>query len=219
MHRLHHVPLRRPPRALAVVLQDSAVHLQMALARALIAALHAAGVVIARYNGDENAAQSLQTLLLEHAHKHSVQLFQTWAGHYAGILERQDLQGLGLVQDILITFGAHAVDDAGFERARQGEAGWCAAEILRVRAEGMGDSPSAEALLLEALGLAHQQGALAWELRCATSLAQRWHKQGREQAGRDLLGSVYARFSEGFATQDLVRARRLLGELQHKRPA
>ena len=178
-----------------------------------------AGVVIARYNGDENAAHRLQTLLLEHAHKHSVQLFQTWAGHYAGILERQDLQGLGLVQDILITFGTHAVDDAGFERARQGAAGWCAAEILRVRAEGMGDSPLAEALLLEALGVAHQQGALAWELRCATSLAQRWHKQGRVQAGRDLLGSVYARFSEGFATQDLVRARRLLGELQHKRPA
>ena len=39
------------------------------------------------------------------------------------------------------------------------------------------------------------------------------------QAARDLLGSVYARFSEGFATQDLVRVRRLLDELQDKRPA
>jgi predicted ATPase len=106
-----------------------------------------------------------------------------------------------------------------FERARSGAAGWCSPEILRVRAEAMPDIHRAEALLLEALGLAHQQGALAWELRCADSLARLWQQQGRVQAARDLLGSVYARFTEGFATQDLVRVRRLLDELQDKRPA
>mgnify|MGYP006185549987 CR=1 FL=1 len=46
----------------------------------IIGVIALAGVVIARYNGDDNAAQTLQALLLEHAHKHSVQLFQTWAG-------------------------------------------------------------------------------------------------------------------------------------------
>ena len=106
-----------------------------------------------------------------------------------------------------------------FERARSGAAGWCTPEILRVRAEAMPDAQSAESLLLEALGLAHQQGALAWELRCATSLAQRWQQQGRLQPARDLLGSVYGRFTEGFATRDLLRVRRLLDELQDKRPA
>jgi predicted ATPase len=83
----------------------------------------------------------------------------------------------------------------------------------------MTDARAAEALLLEALGLAHQQGALAWELRCATSLAGVWLSQGRLEAARDLLGSIYARFTEGFATPDLVRVRRLLDELQDKRPA
>ena len=83
----------------------------------------------------------------------------------------------------------------------------------------MTDARAAEALLLEALGLAHQQGALAWELRCATSLARRWQAQGRVQAASDLLNSIYGRFTEGFATPDLVRVRRLLDELQDKRPA
>ena len=64
-----------------------------------------------------------------------------------------------------------------------------------------------------------RQGALAWELRCADCLARLWQKQGRVQAARELLGSIYAQFSEGFATQDLVRVSRLLDELQDKRPA
>ena len=81
------------------------------------------------------------------------------------------------------------------------------------------DEHTTETLLLEALGLAHQQGALAWELRCGAALAQLWQQQGRIQLARDLLGSIHARFSEGFATQDLLRVRCLLDELQDKRPA
>ncbi|OAJ47262.1 ATP-binding protein [Pseudomonas marginalis] len=208
-----------PEQAWRTASQALALALQINHGTSICYTLALAGVVIARYNGDEHAAQSLQALLLEHAHKHSVQLFQTWAGHYAGILGHQDLQGLGLIEDILITLGAHTVDDPGFERARTGGAGWCAAEILRVRAASIADPRASETLLLDALGLAHQQGALAWELRCATSLAQLWQTQGRLQAARDVLGSVHARFTEGFATPDLVRVRRLLDELQDKRPA
>uniref|UniRef100_UPI001BD0BA3D hypothetical protein n=1 Tax=Vibrio cholerae TaxID=666 RepID=UPI001BD0BA3D len=85
---------------------------------------------------------------LEQSHKHSVQLCQTWAGHYAGILGQPDWQGLGLIQDTLITFGAHAVDAPMLERARSGAAGWCAPEILRVYALQLEDEHTAEALLL-----------------------------------------------------------------------
>ena len=46
-----------------------------------------------------------------------------------------------------------------------------------------------------------------------------WQGQGRVQAARDLLTSVYGRFTEGFATADLLRVRGLLDELQDKRPA
>ncbi|WDU64639.1 winged helix-turn-helix domain-containing protein [Pseudomonas poae] len=208
-----------PERAWGTASQALELALQINHGTSICYTLALAGVVIARYNGDAQAAQSLQALLLEQSHKHSVQLFQTWAGHYAGIPERKDVQGLGLITDILITLGAETVDDQAFERAQTGAAGWCSPEILRVRAEGLPDAQAAEALLLEALGLAHQQGALAWELRCATSLAKLWHQQGRVQAAYDLLNSVYGRFTEGFGTQDLIRVRCLLDELQDKRPA
>lgn len=124
-----------------------------------------------------------------------------------------------------MTLHTRDVDEASFERARQGDAGWCTAEILRARAESLlhqADAlavQAAERLLLEALGLAHRQGALAWELRSALSLARLWQRGGRHTAARELLQAVYERFTEGFSTPDLVNVRRLLDELHHKLPA
>ena len=208
-----------PERAARIADQALALALQINHGTSICYTLALAGVVIARYNGDTAATRAHMDLLLQQAQKHSVQLFHTWARCYAGTTPMADVQGLGLVEDILVTFNAIEPNDAVFERARNGGAGWCTAEILRVRAESLSDSRAAEALLLEALGLAHQQGALAWELRSATALARLWQRQGRVQAARDLLASVYGRFTEGFATADLLRVRGLLDELQDKRPA
>jgi hypothetical protein len=58
-----------------------------------------------------------------------------------------------------------------------------------------------------------RQGALAWELRAATSLARLLRDQGRIRDGYDLLASVYGGFTEGFETADLQSAKRLLDEL------
>jgi len=52
---------------------------------------------------------------------------------------------------------------------------------------------------------------LSIELRCAVDLAGLWHHQGRTKAARELLASVYDRFTEGFDTADLRAARVLLG--------
>ncbi|WP_443700705.1 ATP-binding protein [Pseudomonas sp.] len=208
-----------PERAWRTANQALELALQINHGTSICYTLALAGVVIARYNGDATAARSLLDLLMQQAQKHAVQLFHTWARHYAGTAPEQDMHGLGLVADTLVTFNARAVDAAMFERARNGAAGWCTAEVLRVRAEHIDDPQAAEALLLDALGLAHQQGALAWELRSATALARLWQRQDRRQAARELLNAVYARFTEGFATQDLIGVRRLLDELQDKRPA
>ncbi|MGZ9706049.1 ATP-binding protein [Pseudomonas sp. GNP013] len=208
-----------PEQAWRTASQALELALQINHGTTLCYTLALAGVVIARYNGDEASAQSLQALLEQQAHKHSAQLFQTWAQLYAQHLSIDAMQGLDLVKDILITLGVGHVDDAWFERVRSGDGGWCAPEILRVRAQALPDSAAAEALLRDALGLAHQQGALAWELRCATSLARLWQRQGQRHAAHQLLSSVYARFTEGFATRDLMRVRRLLDELQDKRLA
>lgn len=208
-----------PERAWRTASQALALALNINHGTSICYTLALAGVVIAYYNGDNKVAREQLDQLLQQSQKHSVQLFQTWARCYEGTLPMADVQGLGLVEDILVTFNAIEVSDGLFERARNGLAGWCTPEILRVRADSLTDRRAAETLLLEALGLAHQQGALAWELRCATSLARLWQAQGRVQPARDLLSSIYARFTEGFATQDLVRVSRLLDELQDKRPA
>jgi predicted ATPase len=105
----------------------------------------------------------------------------------------------------------------GHRARRGGHAGWCA-EILRANAavmlkQGALDAAAAETRFRRSLDIAHQQGSLSWELRAATSLARLWRDQGRVCDAHDLLASVYARFTEGCGTADLVTARALLHEL------
>jgi tetratricopeptide (TPR) repeat protein len=92
------------------------------------------------------------------------------------------------------------------------------AELLRLRGEiGLRragpDRGTAEAAFREAIGIARGQAAKSLELRAATSLARLWQAQGKPDAARDLLAPVYAWFSEGFDTLDLIEAKALLEEL------
>jgi predicted ATPase len=50
-------------------------------------------------------------------------------------------------------------------------------------------------------------------LRAATSLARLWRDQGKRTEARALLAPVYATFTEGFATRDLIDAKALLDDL------
>jgi predicted ATPase len=75
------------------------------------------------------------------------------------------------------------------------------------------DEVLAEAVLQRALAEARRQCALAWELRAAMTLAKLRVKQGRDQEGRELVSSVYARFTEGFETRELKAASQLLQSL------
>jgi predicted ATPase len=73
------------------------------------------------------------------------------------------------------------------------------------------DVQGAETSMLRALGVARSQGAKSFELRAAMSLARSW--RGRPREARELLGGIYAWFTEGFETADLRGARKLLHEL------
>jgi predicted ATPase len=109
-----------------------------------------------------------------------------------------------------------AVVDEALARAKQTEAEWCLAELLRTKGELLllGREPTAvttaEQCFHQALDVARRQGALSWELRAATSLARFWRGQQRVTQARKLLGPVYRRFTEGFETADLVAAKALL---------
>jgi predicted ATPase len=66
---------------------------------------------------------------------------------------------------------------------------------------------------MQALAVAREQSALAWELRSATALARLLAEDGRRDQARDTLAAVYDRFTEGFETADLRIAGRLIQDL------
>jgi predicted ATPase len=140
--------------------------------------------------------------------------------HGAGFAERYThflgalAEGLGLVGQV--TDGLAAVHEA-LARCERTDERWCQAELLRIKGElivleaAPGADAAAEALFSGALESARHQGALSWELRCATSLAELWHRQRRPD--REQLAAVYERFTEGFDTVDLRTAKALVDRL------
>ncbi len=91
------------------------------------------------------------------------------------------------------------------------------AELHRIGGEALGrcEGPSrgAEARLRRAVEVARRRGGPALQLRAATSLARFWTSTGDPTGARDLLAPLYARFTEGLDTADLVSARTLLASL------
>jgi predicted ATPase len=92
------------------------------------------------------------------------------------------------------------------------------AELYRLKARAllMRGAPNAEAesLLDQALRTARSQQARSLELRAATDVARLWMNQGKRAEARDVLSSIYGRFSEGLETRDLKDAKDLLVQLQ-----
>jgi predicted ATPase len=65
-----------------------------------------------------------------------------------------------------------------------------------------------EETYLQALAVAHRQGALAYELRAALSLM----RLVRTPDARARLAALYSSFNEGLDTHDLIEAKALLDE-------
>ncbi len=154
----------------------------------------------------------------------------------AGIAEMQqglvDLAGIGsgiAAPQILFALanglrkaGRH--DDAlgtvrlGLAQAEQQAQHFYDAQLNRLRAEILLDmngsaAEEAEGLFGQALEIARRQEAKTFELRAATSLARLWQRQGKRDAARALLAPLYAWFTEGLDTRDLIEAKTLLAAL------
>jgi predicted ATPase len=115
---------------------------------------------------------------------------------------------------------AAAVLDEALARSDEAEEGWILAELLRIKGELVlmlaprDAAVVAEDYFQQSLELARRQGALAWELRAAMSLARLRHRQRKTSEAGKLLAAVYGRFTEGFDTTDLVAAKALLKTLR-----
>jgi predicted ATPase/DNA-binding winged helix-turn-helix (wHTH) protein len=88
-------------------------------------------------------------------------------------------------------------------------------ELLRVKAKVLlavspRNAAAAEASIMASLDCARTQSAVGWELRSAIALFHLWLDQGRADAARRMLTSIYERFTEGFETIDIRTTRALL---------
>jgi hypothetical protein len=130
---------------------------------------------------------------------------------------------LGGLADALRTLGdiegGVACVDAALARCERTGERWYTADLLRIKGEltlksSDPEAPSrAAAEFNSSLDCAHQQGALSWELRAATSLARLLQHRGCPDRATGCLQAVYDRFTEGFGTADLVAAKQLLDDL------
>lgn len=127
-----------------------------------------------------------------------------------------------LEADLLGT-ARQALEDSLSMASRNGNA-YVAAEVHRVMGEASlaegavpGAIDAASGHFQRALEVARHQGARAFELRAAISLARLWAHDGQAQRGVDLLAPLCASFTDGLETADLACARLLLSQWQHQR--
>lgn len=196
-------------------------------------ALAIAAIPVALWCGRKDACAVWAAQLLEQASRYEFPYYIAWAHVIENVLgvgaahQPARLEALKTLasddqtkcRDHLSTFEPDDLSLDSFMRVQTGAVGWCAPEILRVKAEhiaaaaGLAAQAEASTLLAQAQAMACRQGALSWELRIAMSrvrLSRRWGElEPAPELGR--LAAVYDRFTEGFETRDLGLARELLG--------
>lgn len=190
-------------------------------------ALSVAACPVSLWTGELDIAAHYIAMLKESAGRHSLVQWQSWAAHFDAFAKGDERAGVagtrlppGAQGETLYTIATSLAGPAEYARVGQGLSGWCAAELLRQKAAAMrrAGAPASlvEDVLNDSMAIAAKQHALAWSLRSASSLASLWQDQGRHAEAHALLLSTCEKFSEGYQTQDLVRAKQLMLELaQH----
>ncbi len=176
---------------------------------------------VALWAGDHKAATRYVELLTNLADGIARDMWRSIARGYREILAAWDEGRAPIVadaalpgfhQDTFATIHSALATDAVRERAMAAPI-WCTPEILRIdglRRDAAGETDAAYALFARAIDLAREQGALAWELRAATSLAQSLAWRGRNDAAHGVLAPVHAHLTQGFANRDAQAAAALL---------
>lgn len=187
-----------------------------------------AATPIALWRGEFATAAEMTKLLLARSEEHSFLIWHGFGRAYHAVLQPDSTGALpgpmrpamgALLLETLATLNEAVADDEILARGDRGLGGWCTPELLRISGKRLlrsdkEDRIAGEALLMRSLDAARQQEALSWELRSAMSLAELWQGQDRRDAALNLLASVRDRFTEGFATADLVSSDFLLRELR-----
>ena len=225
-----------PDRAVAIAREGLEIAQSLDYPPTLCYIIAFAACPVAFWTGDLVGARRYAKLMRGPASSLSFNYWETWHRVYdaaAGlntklrpsglseVLQRLgELAGRPVYGDMLATLHPALAGTASYARAADGSAGWCAPEILRVQAlsvlreGGNGAIADAVDLLSRSLELSRRQGALSWELRSATSLAQLYLDNCDADAALETISPVFARFTEGFGTTDLRNATALLAKLK-----
>jgi predicted ATPase/DNA-binding winged helix-turn-helix (wHTH) protein len=121
----------------------------------------------------------------------------------------------GVLAEGLMACGRHDEADtivsSALARCQASGEAWCVPELMRVRALSLAMRKRTEeaiGLVVEGLEIARSQGALAWELKLASTLVG---IDDRDSA-RDMLCEILNRTTEGFGTRDYRDAVDRLGQ-------
>jgi len=188
--------------------------------------------LIALWMGESEVSRSAASELSQMASIHRLPYWMAWGRFYliaSGLVNgsqvradwREPLCGTRQLE-IMATLSTNPAEPEILAQPYNGYMRWCEPEILRARgcqARQLGTAQSrAQALTLFecALHLAQEQGALSWELRIATSIAEQRNQGQQCASAATLLGATLAKFTEGFQTPDFRRADYLLSQLRSK---
>jgi predicted ATPase/DNA-binding winged helix-turn-helix (wHTH) protein len=188
------------------------------------------GCPVALWSGDLSEARRCIDLLTEYAAKNG--LYSTWGKGFERVLglrqgSDRDVLTANYIEarldvstiSALAGLSAEKLGSGDFADPLPDDARWSYPEVMRIDAELLLMKPSAvsdqeaEAKLLQSLERAKSQSLLSFELRAAIALARLWNRTKRAAKAGSLLKSTYGKFTEGFATSDLLNAARLLAEL------
>jgi len=200
---------------------------------ALTQALGMAAIPIALWRGDDVLARRLIGQLIDHIQPFALAYWRSIADSCLRALQLRSASpaphdhspantewqapGNPMELDLIATLSEHLVTAQAVGRVNAGLVGWCGPEVLRADAcmrlaTGTISLVEATRILDRALGMARAQGALAWELRIATTQARLCRGQDRQMHALQSLSEVVSRFKEGAGTVDLLAARALLTE-------
>ena len=117
--------------------------------------------------------------------------------------------------------GLQIISDA-FDEAKKIEEYWWLAELYRLNGklllqQSKPNVSKAKDSFRKALNTAHHQGSLMLELRAAVSLHRLCRQHGKYCEESVSLTDAYNRFTEGFDTYDLIKARAIIDEMQESK--
>jgi predicted ATPase len=174
---------------------------------------------VAIWSGDTENAKRFTAVAVAQSEK-TFEHWNDWAQMYRAALDSPNdtavsAQLLGRMipaqKDIFATLWPSFVDHDIKPRAVR-HASWCSAELMRLAAARVEDAVGLR-LLQQAEALAREQDALAWRLRIATSLAERYLARNERAKARNALAPVYETFKQGFNSKDLLSAAQLLASI------